>query len=276
MRESDQLAAAAIRDGLGADCSAATLPYIALANIAANRGDIGTAHRLVEDALRAFDDSGLHDDWHHVLMVTCDAMWSVMAGELDRARERMAVVMPTVRRLGNPSALTFALYALGSASWRDEPDLALASLVESVVLTQSGASEAALGPCLSQIARIRARRGEGGLALRRLREALAHCHEVADRVEFAGVLLNGAEVLSLLEHHDVVATVHGFLSEGPLVDFTPRFGGPESDEQQRAFAQAQEVLGAERHAPAYARGAAMSYEAIAEYVLTTLDRLIAA
>jgi len=271
--EIERLVAEAHRGGLPPDCKAPHLHYIALAASAAIRRQLDEAHRIVEDGHEVLDGITVAGDFHHGTLTQCEATWSLINGDLEDAQARIAEVMPMARRLGNPTFLAIALFAYGWSWWRDDPDRGLAALEESIELTERGATEAAYGPVLAQAARIHAIRGERRQALERLRQAVAHCHDVADRNEFTGALLAAGEILGRFGRHEAVAVIDGIRTDGGLVDFVIGFGGPEGEAQERAFADAATALG-DGHAQAFARGAAMPYDDVVDFLFRTLDDLL--
>jgi tetratricopeptide (TPR) repeat protein len=166
--------------------------------------------------------------------------------------------------------LAIALYAFGWASWQHDPDAALAALEESAELTRNGATESAFGPCLSQIARLLAKRGDLEGAFARLREAITHTYQVADYSELAGVLMAATTVLAGAGRAEATAAIDGFATDGLAADFGIGYQGAERDEQVEAQERARADLGDEAYDATHARGAAMSYEEIVDLVLAAL------
>lgn len=151
-----------------------------------------------------------------------------------------------------------------------DPDAALAALEESAELTRTGASEAAFAPCLSEAARLLAKRGDLSGARDRLREAIVHTYQVADYNELAGVLVIATTVLANAGIPEQIAVVGGFVTDGVVADFAVTFDGPERDEQIEAQTRARTELGSDAYDAAYARGAAMSYEEIVDLTLAAV------
>ncbi len=267
--EQERLATEALRDGLPADCPCAVLPYIALANLASAQNDVERAHRIVDEGLAAMDAIAA-DPWNRCVLLASAATWDSMTGNLERARSAISPVLPEARRTRNPTALVVTLFAYGWSSWQSDPEVALAALDESAELTRSGASEAAFGPALMEAARLRMRRGERNVAFANLREAITHCHTVADYPELAGVLNTTITILvesGALEH---AAVLTGFVLEGPVAHFAMLFSGAEGDEQLAAQTRIRTELGDEHFNTAYSRGAAMTYEEIVDHALGVL------
>ena len=267
--EAIDLASQVIRDGVPADSPAPTLAYIALATCESARGFADEARRTVAEGLDALE--AIHADPWQISIFTCIvAIWETMAGNLDRGLEVITPMVPLVRRSRNPTALAIALYALGWASWQHDPDAALAALEESAELTRTGASEAAFAPCLSEAARLLAKRGDLPRAYDRLREAIVHTYQVADYNELAGVLVIATTVLAHAGLPEEIAVIGGFVADGVVADFAATFDGPERDEQIEAQTHARKQLGDDAYEAAYARGAGMSYEEIVDLALAAI------
>ena len=222
--EAERLASEALRDGLAADCSCPTLPYIALANTTAARHDVEGNHRAIDEGLAALDAIGA-DPWNRCVLLASAATYDAMAGNLDRARDSVTPVLPEARRTRNPTVLVVTLFAYGWSLWESDPEAALAALDESAELTRSGASEAAFGPALMEAARLRMRRGERDAAFANLREAVMHCHTVADYPELSGVLSTASTILVEAGEFAHSAVLAGFCLEGPVAHFSMPFGG---------------------------------------------------
>jgi len=260
--EAARLAGEALRDGVPPDCPAMTIPFIALANVEAARGNADQVHRIVAEGLRAF--AALDAPWHTAVLASCEAIWDTLTGDLDRARELITPVLPAARRTRNPTAMVVTLYAFGWASWQADPDAALAALDESLALTRAGASEATFGSGLMETARLRMHRGELAAACADLREGTTHCYSVADYPELAGVLHAACPVLVAAEQREDAAVIAGFLNRGPVAAFAMPIGGAEGQEHVDSLARARLELGDECYDAAFTRGAEMSYDEIVE------------
>jgi hypothetical protein len=267
--ETERLASEALRDGLPADCSCPTLPYIALANTAVARSDTEGSHRVINEGLAAMDAIAT-DPWNRCVLLACGATFDAMAGNLDRARSSISPLLPEARRTRNPSVLVVTLFAYGWSSWESDPEVALAAFDECADLTRSGASEAVFGPALMEAARLRMRRGERDVALANLREAVMHCHMVADYPELSGVLTVTSTILVEAGAFEPAAVLTGFCLDGPVAHFSMPFSGAEGAEQVAARARAKDELGDDQFDGAFSRGAAMTYEEIVEYVIAAL------
>ena len=196
-------------------------------------------------------------------------MWSVYVDPaLAHLRRRSGT--PT-RRVGNPTALSIALFAFGNVVDEDEPDHALAAYDESIALASSGAAKPVLPAALIQSALILNRSGDPGSAIRRLGDAVRESHANADFPMFAGSLAGAELMLASRGEVEAAAVISGVETigsfprsvspswrNGPGSRRTAPRSGTRSDRTRR------------RRRP---RVRAMSYEQILEYLLVTIDRL---
>ena len=264
-----RLASDVICDGVPPDSPAPTAAYIAAGNVEAIRGRMDEARRFIAQGVDALEANNA-DPWHVVILTCVLSIWETMAGNLDRAREVVAPMVPVARRRRNPSALAIALFAFGWASWQHEPDAALAALEESVELTRNGATDTTVGPALAELARLLAKRGDLRGAFGHLQEAIAHEYQIADYSELAGALLVATIVLAEARRAEAIAVIGGFAMDGIAANFGISYQGPERDEQIEAQSRARAELGDDAYEAAHATGAAMSYEEIVDLVLAAL------
>jgi predicted ATPase/class 3 adenylate cyclase len=264
-----RLASDAIGDGVPPDSPAPTFAYIAAGSVEAIRGRTDEARRVMALGVDALEASEA-DPWHVVVLTCILSIWETMAGDLDRALELVAPMVPVARRRRNPSGLAIALFAFGWASWQRDPDAALSALEESVELTRNDATDTTFGPALAEMARLLAKRGDLRGAFGWLREAITHEYQIADYSELAGTLLVATTVLAEAGRAEATAVIGGFATEGIVADFGVPYQGPEREEQIEAQSRARAELGHEACDAAHARGAAMSYEEIVDLVLAAL------
>jgi predicted ATPase/class 3 adenylate cyclase len=267
-----ELASSALRDGIPADSPQPLLAHVALANVIALRGDMDGSRVFVEQGVRELEAIGA-TDWHICVMTCIAAVWHTAAGNLDRALELMDPIVPAARRRRSPTALVIALYAFGWASWQRDPDAAIEALEESARIARETGADSAFGPCLSETARLYARRGDLQLARARLQESLTHSYEMADYNQLSGSFVVAAVILVSVGHPEQSAVIDGFLAEGAAAahGFAYQFGGPEGEERIQAQTSARGALGDAAYDEAYARGTAMSYDEAVAAVLAELD-----
>jgi len=253
------LALEAAGEGYPDDCPAPAFAHTTLASVSAYTGRPDVALRVIEDASAAVAAAG--SDLYSRASLRARASILRTWNEDPRARDEAEEAVGLARRLGNPSALADALYALSWAALAEEPDAALRALDEGIALTRSGASDGAFDGSLAQAARLRASSGQADAALILLREALAHSYQVGYWRATRFALTCGVEVLTQLGFSEPAAVVCGW-NPGPLSRIAP----------QRVL---RTVLGPEAYERAAQRGADMTFDEVVEFAIAELDRLLA-
>jgi hypothetical protein len=203
------------------------------------------------------------------------ASWSMVGGEVGRARRHADAALRTARASDVPSLLAAALAMYGWSYWSVEPADALRALEESVELTRRGASDSAFDLALGRIAALRARLGDPVGALRALHEVTEHVDETGNHPSVVGVLIWGTSALTLLSEFELAAEFAG-AAEGPLSALFGGFvSGPDAEEFETARREVRAQLGQEAYDAATARGAGLAYEEAVEHVLEQIAVLIA-
>jgi quinol monooxygenase YgiN len=260
LRSARVFAVRAAREGLPTDCPTPGAGHMALAVLKAYSGDpdeFVEALRLVARTSRALEAAGC-DLYTRASLRTRTAMLESWAN-VPSARAHADEAVDLARRLGNPSALTEALYVWSWAHSDDKP-AALAALEESVALTRAGASEVVFDGALAYAAKLRAETDERVEAVALLREAIAHSCRIGYRRAALFALSCAVEVLLHLGRPHAAAVVSGYtpvqLITGPL----PR----------RAVRTA---LGLDESERAAARGNEMTFDELVTFTLRQLDEI---
>jgi len=156
----------------------------------------------------------------------------------------------------------------------DDPDRALTALDESIALTRAGANDGAYGAALSQAAAIRARRGERLAAIEELHEAIAHSHEVGDRLNLTAALRRAGGIVGELGYAHLAAVFAGITAgENFGVLMMVPLPGEEIAFNDSVDVRVREELGSPIYEAATARGAALTTSEIVSYTLDELDRI---
>jgi hypothetical protein len=127
---------------------------------------------------------------------------------------------------------------------------------------------------LGMVAQLRARRGDRVGALEALRTSVVNGHELGDRPQFVATISWGTYVFARFGDLQAAAVLAGALVDGPLAELAG-FPGMAQSHDDPALARLQFALGPDTYREATARGAAMSFDQIVEYMLTEIDRMLA-
>ena len=269
-----ELAIAAIGDGIPDGSGAPALAHAILAMVEASIGNTARALDLMDDADRALTGAA-GEAFAHCQIDTYVCAWSMIGGDVDRARRHADAALLFARAAAVPSLLAGALAMVGWSYWNTDPQAALLALEESVELTRQGATDSAFPTALGRIVPLRARLGDRLGALLALREAITYVRDTGSRPNFVGVLNWGAAALAQLGEADLAAEFAG-AARGPLsVLFGGFVSGPDAEEFATALARLRSSLGPQEYAAATARGASLSYEAAIAYTLQCIDPMIA-
>jgi hypothetical protein len=108
-----------------------------------------------------------------------------------------------------------------------------------------------------------------------VRRAIAYAHSIGDRPPMIGTMYTAGRLLAPIAHPQRLATLAGGILDGwfkPMSDVIP--------ERDRlpvaALVEVEAALGTDAYRTARARGAAMSYDELVDFVLTELDAALAA
>jgi len=197
------------------------------------------------------------------------ASFEAMLGQFEQARADAEQALEFARRSRNVAAIASALHSSEWALQRDDPAAALAAAEEYLALyRQFSISPGAMGSVLALAGGLRARLGDDAGALKLLHEAVTVARDQGARPQFAAALDWSLSPLLRSGLADVAALFIGGLTEGPLADVSNWPGVATA--RSRGLERAWSLLG--EQAPSHvARGAAMSYDELAEYAICQLD-----
>jgi tetratricopeptide (TPR) repeat protein len=265
----EQLANAAIGDGVPHGVPAPNMASTTLAMTALAIGDPERAMAIALDASRLLD----RDFPGSVFAANAHTFVTMSAAQSGDpiARAEAETALRLARESANPSVLSTALMAYGWALIADDRAAALAALDESIALCRQGASPIGFGVTLCLAAGLRVRAGDLPHAVLDLREAIERSHQNSSRLTFYNCVLWGIEILIRLEHLEEAAVFDGFATIG----LTPEYrAGRAWGRQHPATASAREALGPEYYDQAFQTGAQMTYEQALEHTLRVLDAVI--
>jgi hypothetical protein len=258
-------------EGEPSDCPS---PGAALAALGIAETFSGNASAALELVLGAQAEYEARDDpWLVASVSVLGAAWANSSGEIETAQGLAREAVRRARATSNPSLLAVSLFQLGWCQ-PDDPVAALAAFEESVALARAGATSSSMGTSLGHAAPLLARAGDVPAALAALREALVYSYEIADRITVDAVLTRGLVTFDEVGHCEAVAVLDGAMRAsviGTRVIPPPR----ERREEAVAIERSQEAFGRERYERSRARGAAMNYDELIEYLVRELDDLIA-
>ena len=265
----ENLAEDALRGEPSADAPGVVLAYVTRAVIALSQGEHERAFTIVEEGRRTLrgTDATAVDSMLHAFA----AIAHNVAGDPVAARAEAEDAVQIARELRHSSALATALSALGQALVRDDPAASLAALEESQALVRSGATDVMFSNTSVQIARLRAQVGDTRGSLEAMRVAVAHAVDVGDRVNLAGLLQYGVEILLQLGYVEPAVVLAGVVD---AKGYNYR-AGVELDQWTRALDDARAELGAEGFEDVAERGVAMTLDDAVDFVVAALDALLA-
>ncbi len=248
-----KLALEATREGFPDDCPAPTCAHAALAMAYAYTMRVDLALKVIAEASEAAGG----DLYCRIALLARAATLHTWSADVAARREADEAVQ-LARQLGNPSALSDALYSFSWAYLSDEP-AALDALEECIALTRSGASDGVFSGALAQAARLRARAGDRLGALEALQEAIAHAYQTGYRRAVIFALSNAIEVLIQVGCPEPAAVLSGWPG---------RFALSSPEGTLRA------ALGAEPYTRATSRGAAMNFDEVVSFVQAQIGELL--
>jgi predicted ATPase/class 3 adenylate cyclase len=264
---SERYARAAVAEGFPSDNPEPSTGTILLAVNLMYRGQHDEAVRVFDTAEASVAERG--DDFSLSALQNARVSTALFADDEGEeiAQARRAMVL--AERLGNPSSLANAAYALGWALRHHDPNEAIAAFDRSIAL---GVRIVSLPLALSFSARIAASRGDPPAARPRMRQALELCIRDDDWYFMTGCLDAAVDLFCYLGEAE-----HGAILAG-AVDTTfaalrfPHVGstGPGLQVRKANLARVRAALGNTGYAQAYAEGSAMSREETVSFVL---DRL---
>jgi hypothetical protein len=267
--QAQEVALAAIGDGVPLGAPAPGLAHIALGTSAVMLGDLTRALALQVDATRMLDRD--FPASAHVAYAHANASMIASLSDAAIARVEAVIALRQARAIANPSTLATALLAHGWARSVDGPAAALVALDESIALCRQGANPVIFGIALNLATSARVRTGDLAHAVRDLREGVERTHQTGSRALFFFSVWNGIEVLTALDRYEEAAVFDGIVSTG----FSTEWRAATAWTRQRAvIAEARAAYGSERYDAAFQAGAAMTYDQAVELTHRVLDDLV--
>jgi len=199
------------------------------------------------------------------------ASFEAMAGQWEQARADAERALTLARRSRNVAVIAASLQGIAWALQRDDPAAALAAAEEFIdVYREFDVGTGSTSSVLALAGGLRARLGDDDDALELMHEALVIARDQGVRPQFAGTLDWSLSPLLRTGKAAVAATFLGALTDGALAG-VGNFPGVAAT-RSRMLERAREVL---RDATDgyVARGAAMSYDELAEYAIRELAGL---
>jgi predicted ATPase len=181
---SERYARAALKEGYPPDDPSPCLAAIWLTFILGMQGRIDEGAHNADAAENAIDG---RDDEEYVRfgLQNVRVTSGLFADDLDEEVSQGRAAMSLAQRIGNPTSLALASFALGKALRHRYPDEALAALDQSVALVKQGASPAVLPQVLCYGAQTAAARGDAAGARARLKAAMEESIRNDDWVSLA-------------------------------------------------------------------------------------------
>jgi len=264
-----ELARAAIGDGVPLGAPAPGMAHVVLATSASVLGQLERGMTLLLEAARLLGRD-FPDSPYAAQARALAAMFAAETGD-PIARTEAERALHEAREIGNPTAIGLALLAYGWALTDDDAVGAVAALDESIMLCRQGANPFTFGLALTLAAGARAQTGDLRQAARDLREGIERCHQTGTRLTFFISAWFGIQILVGLERVDEGAIFDGIASTGLTADWR---AAPGHAHRRAAIAQARAAYGRERYDAAVHTGAAMAYDQAVEHTLRALDDLI--
>jgi hypothetical protein len=159
-------------------------------------GDPGESRRRLATAAAAVTDR-----WEYVFLAAAAAFAAANAGD-DDAVDAAALVVDAARELANPSALSWALCAAGTALTERDPAAALAAYEEAVALAAGVANQVATGLAGPRLAALRDRAVPEVIA-----EQLAAWKRHGNRSHAVELVASAIPVLASAQRFDTIATL---------------------------------------------------------------------
>jgi predicted ATPase len=262
------LAQDAIRDGVVAASVNPFIAYQALGFIEMAVGNTQRAIEIYRDVRASFD--AVDDLWVRAQHLAGLANYEALAGQLDEARADTELVLEMARRLQNPGLLADAFHAMAWAYQRDEPEVALAAVEQSIELYRRGLAKGGAAAGLFSLAGgLRFRLGDHNGAFELLREAVFAARDMGARPQLSATLDWSLGPLVKIGRPESAATLVGALAGGTLVDVGnfPLVAGARARTLERVRAE----LGEDSTDRLVAEGAAMTYDEIINYALQHLE-----
>jgi predicted ATPase/class 3 adenylate cyclase len=236
--------------------------------VASYTGDGEEAGRLAAEWLRRA--SALGDDYDVANALTASAAPFLFAGDTGGALVSLDEALAVARRLGNPTALSYALMTGGVARLDTDSDRALELLDEAREAAASVGNQLALAMSIGASAFIHIARGNWLEAAPRALRAAEHFHGVGDSRNFRTLLNGVVTMLAIAGADETAALLYGAAHIETVT-------GSSIDKQfLDAWAALRHRLGEDRFTAFSARGATMDDDELVVMVRQEVDRLLAA
>jgi tetratricopeptide (TPR) repeat protein len=233
----------------------------------ARRDDAARLLDAAEAAMVGRDDEDYFRSWVQSVRVSV-GLFDDEDEQIPQARLAMALA----QRIGNPTNLAIASYALGRALRHRRRDEAIAAFDQAVALARRGAVTAVLPAALAHGARVAASQGDAEGAITRLKEAL----EESIRDESWGLITVGLDcaidTFCCLGDVWAAAVLAGAIDTtlAPLRSPYIATRGPGLAVRTANLSQARETLGGSLYEQARAEGVAMSRQDALAFALQHL------
>lgn len=163
-----------------------------------------------------------------------------------------------------------ATFNLARSIEHDDPVRALDAYEQAIALGRAGAAQMIIGPALVGVARLRSRMQDRVAALEALYEAISYGNYVGSRPIVVEVLGAGADILLRVGEPSTATVLAASLLQGALLAIN--VSSQRDAELERTLVSARQALGDEEYQRLVARGEAMSYEEVVEFVLDNVRR----
>ncbi len=277
----------------------------AVAMGASNRGDLGAAVDLAQQALTAAAAPAQRLVPRHVLALAAlyqgrlrdcldhEAEVERLAGDLGArhevvdARSTRAVALAYLgdvdaalalarrstreaRALGNPTSIALALHCLGEAEQYVDPAAALASYAEALAVARAVGAGFAEYLTLVSISSVSGRVGDPARAVGSFREVIDHWRQAGNWTHQWVALRNLIELLARLRRDEPAVVLLGASASSTTA---PPAYGDHAQRLRQVAADLRHRLGADAFDAAHARGTALDDAAAVAHALDQLDRL---
>jgi hypothetical protein len=234
-------------------------------------GDVRASRPAIEEATRFARQFGASPAT--VQLGILDASQAAQVGGVEQMRAQADATLAEARHLNHPSSIAAALATWGWAQMTLDPSAAEAASVESLEFYRTtNISQIPHPMAASVLSRLRAARGDLVGAVSALTEAVVVSRDLMNRGGLITSLERGVDVFALGDRPETAATLVGAATRGPLRAM--RMIGVYERAPRRQLQDAlRERLGDDRYEGCVARGAAMSYEELLDFVLGELDSL---
>jgi predicted ATPase/class 3 adenylate cyclase len=256
----------ALRGGLPPGWPSSYLPFIAVVHARALQGRLDEQYAVAAAGHAALDAAGAPRVGHTHLF--CAESWATEDPEA--ARQLAEAALSNAQACDNPTGLATAWMAVGFAYLRHDPARAAAALEESITITRSGAGDGAYPIALELAAFLASRSDDFERAIALLDEGVRYGRDSGNRVAVVGVVGFGMLIMTSVGELEVAAILSG--AGGELATPIMRAAGFHS-QYADAVAGLRRDLGSPLFDSAFARGAAMSYEQAAMFLLSELTRV---